>query len=273
MRIKRMMATLAVACALLVGTVTVFADEEEVVVLDEPATTESVVTTVKEAETVPMTTHVTTVTAPETESVTTEPVITIISGNVDIVTDSVETEEVEEETNLGNSFSVEGNGEVLDDITDDSEMEFLTITTANGNIFYLIIDRSSDNVYMLSTIDEYDLQDFIEIEEEADTTTTTSQGSVVLEDEAVSTGNTEDTSDTETPAVTVDEESSGSMSVVIIVLIIAVAVGGGAYFYLKVYKPKHEADNYKSENMEIGDGLEIINEDEVKESDGSQSEE
>ncbi len=271
MRFKRMMATLAVACALLVGTVTVFADEEEVVVLDEPATTESAVTTVKEAETVPVTTSATMVTVPETESVTTEPVITIISGDIDIATDSVETEEVEEETKSENSFSVEGNGEVLDDITDDSEMEFLTITTANGNNFYLIIDRSSDNVYMLSTIDEYDLQDFIEEAEETETTTTTSQGSVVLEGETVE--NTEETSDTETPAVTVDEDSSGGMSVIIVVLIIAVAVGGGAYFYLKVYKPKHDGENYRSENMEIGDGLETINEDEVKESDGSQNEE
>lgn len=270
MRIKRMLTVLAIACTLLVGTVTVFADEEEVVILDEPATTESAVTTVKEAETVPVTTYATTVTVPETESVTTEPVITIISGNVDIVTDSAETEEAEE-TKSENSFSVEGNGEVLDDITDDSEMEFLTITTANGNTFYLIIDRSSDNVYMLSTIDEYDLQDFIEDDiEETDTTTSTSQGSVVLEEKTES---TEEETETETPAVTVDEESSGSMSVIIIVLIIAVAVGGGAYFYLKVYKPKHEADNYKSENMEIGDGLETINEDEVKESDGSHSEE
>ncbi|MCD8107048.1 MAG: DUF4366 domain-containing protein [Oscillospiraceae bacterium] len=271
MRIKRMLTALVVICALLVGTVTVFADEEEAVVLDEPAATESAVTTVKEVETVPVSTHATTVTVPETESVTTEPVITIISGDVDIVTDLVETEEAEEETKSENSFSVEGNGEILDDITDDSEMEFLTITTANGNTFYLIIDRSSDNVYMLSTIDEYDLQDFIEEAEETEATTTTSQGSVVLEEETVET--IEETSDTETSAVTVDEDSSGGMSVVIVVLIIAAAVGGGAYFYLKVYKPKQDGENYRSENMEIGDGLETINEDEVKEFDGSQSEE
>ncbi len=253
---KRMLIILAIACAMIISTITVFADEEEVVILDEPA----------------VTTSVTTVERPASEPVVTEPIITIVSGEIEIETDSLETEEVEEETKSENSFSVEGNGEVLDDITDDSEMEFLTITTANGNTFYLIIDRSSDNVYMLSTIDEYDLQDFIEDEtEEIGTTTTTSQGSVVLEEETVE--STEETSDTETSAVTVDEDTSGGMSVVIVVLIIAAAVGGGAYFYLKVYKPKQDGENYRSENMEIGDGLETINEDEVKESDGNQSEE
>lgn len=61
------------------------------------------------------------------------------------------------------AFSVPGNAEVLDHVSDGSTKEFYTIRTANNHTFYLVIDHSSasDNVYMLSAIDEADLQDFI----------------------------------------------------------------------------------------------------------------
>ena len=72
----------------------------------------------------------------------------------------------EEHTDDNKSFSVPGNAEVLDDIEGDSSKEFLTVTTKNNNTFYIVIDRSSttDNVYMLSQIDENDLKDFLEEE-------------------------------------------------------------------------------------------------------------
>jgi hypothetical protein len=40
---------------------------------------------------------------------------------------------------------------------------FYTITTANNNTYFLVIDRSSntENVYMLSMIDEIDLKEFL----------------------------------------------------------------------------------------------------------------
>ena len=65
------------------------------------------------------------------------------------------------------AFSVPGNAEVLDHVTDGSSKEFYTIKTANNNTFYLVVDRSqtAQNVYMLSTIDENDLKDFIEAAE------------------------------------------------------------------------------------------------------------
>ena len=60
------------------------------------------------------------------------------------------------------AFSIPGNAEVVDDITNSSSKEFFTIQTKNNNTFYLIVDRSqnSQNVYMLSSIDENDLQKF-----------------------------------------------------------------------------------------------------------------
>ena len=37
-------------------------------------------------------------------------------------------------------FSVAGNGELLDDITDDETKQFLTVQTKNGNTFFMVID-------------------------------------------------------------------------------------------------------------------------------------
>lgn len=64
-------------------------------------------------------------------------------------------------------FTIAGNGEVEDNIVDDPSKEFFTVKTKGGNTFFLVIDRArnSENVYMLSMIDEYDLQEFLGDEE------------------------------------------------------------------------------------------------------------
>lgn len=70
---------------------------------------------------------------------------------------------VEEGVTEHTPLSIPDNGEVVNDITDDPGKEFFTVTTANGNTYLLVIDHSQndENVYMLSMIDESDLQDFI----------------------------------------------------------------------------------------------------------------
>ena len=50
-------------------------------------------------------------------------------------------------------------------------------------------------------------------------------------------------------------------------MMLTAVAGVGAYFYFKIYKPQHEQDNSESENMEISDGLETINEDEPADTD------
>lgn len=56
------------------------------------------------------------------------------------------------------SFSNSGNMKTQDRL-DESSREFLTVTTRNGNIFYLVIDRNvdGDNVHFLNQVDEADL--------------------------------------------------------------------------------------------------------------------
>ena len=82
----------------------------------------------------------------------------------DAATETPQTEPVlEEDGTGGTAFTTPGNAQVQDDITEDGSKEFLTITTKNNNTFYLVIDRSAstENVYLLSQIDENDLQEFL----------------------------------------------------------------------------------------------------------------
>ena len=164
-------------------------------------------------------------------------------------------EENTKETN-GDGFSVPGNGEVLDNITDDSSKEFYTITTANNNTYYLVIDHSttSNNVYMLSAIDENDLKDFIEETEETPETTP----SVIVDEKP----------ETETPSVETEPEKAETETQTtekgaMVAVILAALLGIGAYGYFKVYKPRQEDDDAESENMET-EMFETINEDEER---------
>lgn len=97
-------------------------------------------------------------------------------------------EEAEESPNTdGSAFTVPGNAQLQDDITDDSSKEFLTIQTKNNNTFYVIIDRSAntENVYMLSQIDENDLAKFLDEGTLTGSSVVTANPGVVLEEKEV----------------------------------------------------------------------------------------
>jgi hypothetical protein len=184
----------------------------------------------------------------------------------DVVETVIEETSLDEaaEQSADNAFSVAGNGTVLDDVTDTSDKEFYTIQTANNNTFFLIIDRSgtTENVYMLSMIDENDLKDFLD-EEENTVATATPTPSVVLEEEPA----------TETPAVVEQEQtatsSSQNMGSLVILLALAAAVAGG-YYYLKIYKPKKDGDFSDDEDLEyLDDGVTINEDDETSAADGN----
>ena len=155
-----------------------------------------------------------------------------------------ETEEVLEENHTDDTFSVAGNGEVLDDISDDSSKEFLTITTKNNNTFYIVIDRSSttDNVYMLSQIDENDLKEFVDTEEEAD-----NSGATVVLDETKTEENTAEVVVDETEEENSDTSNKGGMLAILAVA----AVGVAGYYYFKFRKDNQDDDDTPDEGMEV----------------------
>lgn len=168
-------------------------------------------------------------------------------------TETVETEKTDKDTvveenqiNTEEPFSVPGNAQVQDDITNSKNKEFLTITTKNNNTFYVIIDRSAnvDNVYMLSQIDENDLQEFLEEDTSASTI-------VDVTPEVVIDENTH-TEQTEQPATESPEKEASASNLGALVAIFAAAIlGVGAYGYVKFIKPKKDEDDGDDEGIEM----------------------
>ena len=165
-------------------------------------------------------------------------------------TETVETEKdtvVEEnQINTEEPFSVPGNAQVQDDITNSKNKEFLTITTKNNNTFYVIIDRSAnvDNVYMLSQIDENDLQEFLEEDTSASTIVDVTPEVVI--DENTHTEQTEQPA-TESP----EKEGTASNLGALVAILIAAILGVGAYGYIKFIKPKKDEDDGDDEGIEM----------------------
>ncbi len=182
---------------------------------------------------------------------------------LDEMTNAEVTEDVLASDNTDKSddaFSVDGNGEVLDNVYDEkSGKEFYTITTANNNTYYLIIDHSSStkNVYMLSMIDENDLKEFLS-EEEPETPEDTGTPPAVDFGDEPSGDETPDDGEPEEP-----KKNNNILSTVLIILVLG-AIAGGGYFYFKIYKPKKEA-KITDEDMEYVDDGVTVNEDEESE--------
>ncbi|MCD7725862.1 MAG: DUF4366 domain-containing protein [Clostridiales bacterium] len=119
-----------------------------------------------------------------------------------------------------------GTGTVTD-YTDDSSKEYYTITTKNGNNFYLIIDhRSSDNnVYFTKPVSELDLL-------------TLAAEAGEIEESALEQTELEDIAVTVTAEETESNSSQGSSFLEYLPLILLVVVLCGGYYYFMVYKKK-----------------------------------
>lgn len=160
----------------------------------------------------------------------------------------------------GSAFTVPGNAQLQDDITDDSSKEFLTIQTKNNNTFYVIIDRSAntENVYMLSQIDENDLAKFLDEGTLTGSSVVTANPGVVLEEKEVE----PTTPETEKPEEKEEEKpATGNAAGMLAILAVALC-GVGAYYYFKIYKPRTEEDDSDDEGIELSDDMDEVYEDE-----------
>lgn len=169
-------------------------------------------------------------------------------------------EPVEETETEATPFSVPGNGQLLDDKTDDDTKQFLTVQTKNGNTFFLVLDRSShtENVYMLSMIDENDLAEFIE--------DTDIQGEKETETPQVVIPETEEKA-VETEPEAEPEKQQGSVNTGAFLVLSLLLIGGiGGFYYLKVVKPKKDGEEADGEDLEFYDGGEYMNEDQPEDS-------
>lgn len=171
----------------------------------------------------------------------------------------------------GTAFSTPGNGEVKDDITDSSSKEFLTVTTKNNNTFYIVIDRSatSQNVYMLSQIDENDLAEFLDKDSTATVVTPQTDTSNVVLNETESNDDTDKETSVDTQKKDQTKTNMGAMAAILIL-----ALGGvAAYYYFKIYKPKKEAEeDDQPEGLETEDLEEAPDEEDLEDEDFEETE-
>ena len=139
-----------------------------------------------------------------------------------------------------------------------------------NNTFYIVIDRSatSQNVYMLSQIDENDLSEFLDKDSTATVVTPQPDKSKVVLDET----NNEDVD----KEATIDPEKTASaktnMGAMATILILALG-GVAAYYYFKIYKPKKEEDeDDQPEGLETGGLEEVPDEEESEDEDFEENE-
>lgn len=177
-----------------------------------------------------------------------------------------------------------GNLTVIDDVhqaTDTSaenkieDKQFITVESKNGNIFYIIIDRSGDteNVYFLNAVDETDLLALTEDEKPTDSVATCSCttkceiGSVNTKC-AVCSVNAEACTGTaptvEEPETSPEPEPAQNNMTPVIALILLMLLGSaGAFYWFNIRKKKsstkgatdpndlyEEDDEYDSEEEE-----------------------
>ena len=168
-----------------------------------------------------------------------------------------------------------GQATVVDHASGADGKEFFTITTANNNVFYLIVDRQreKENVYFLNAVTETDLLPLAQADE---------QQELILEPEEEPTCSCTqkcEAGDVNTLCPVCKEnrkacvgevpeepepEAKESNAGLILFVVLTLAVGGAVGWYFKIYRPKQEFieddDGEEEETEEFG--TETINEDE-----------
>ena len=169
----------------------------------------------------------------------------------------IEEQPAEQPAAEGTPFSTSGNGQLVDDKENDSSKQFLTVQTKNGNTFYMVIDRSgtSENVYMMSLVDENDLAEFLGENEEIEKK---EEPAVVLPETTAA----PEPETTVQPETEVKPESGGNKMFGSAILGggIVLVFGGLAAFALSKFRKKKE-DSIVEEGLEFADDS-YINEDE-----------
>ena len=172
------------------------------------------------------------------------------------------------------TFTPEGTGTVLDTATgEDGDKQFYTITTEAGNVFYLIIDgkRDDNNVYFLNGVTEADLMALAEKSEGTmsvipaeDVCTCTDKcaaGEVdtacpVCKNDRKGCAGKEKPAETEEPAQAEQPKKDKGSTGTIIFIIIALLAAGGVGYYVKIVRPKQQAeDDEDFEDDGYGEGF------------------
>lgn len=172
------------------------------------------------------------------------------------------------------AFTPDGQASVVDLAYEGDGKMFYTFKTPAGNVFYLIIDRQrgTDNVYFLNAVTESDL---LALAENAGTNKV-NESAIPTTDPTTSkpngdsgTGDNPDDPNAEDDNPPTKKSNNGML----IFLLIGVAAVGIAAYYIKVIRPKQQAEIDEDEDIpDEDDGEEMQFEDEPEEADGDEYE-
>lgn len=182
---------------------------------------------------------------------------------------SVTTEPVAEPTlpSLGGlgGLTPDGNLSLIDDIlggalfssedVDNSQMQFVTVESKSGNVFYLVIDHSTGDVYFLNLVDESDLLALLEdegYEAECDCEVKCEAGAVNTDCPVCRTdlkgckGEEPEPTPTPTPAATSEPEDEGGFNAAailpIVLILLLIACAAAAFLKFRKKKPDTSGD-------------------------------
>ena len=163
------------------------------------------------------------------------------------------------------TLTPKGNAQLVDDVSDNENLQFITVTARDGNVFYFVIDKGaqSENVYFLNTVDESDLEALVE-KSDKKTTATAKPEQTENTAETDSTENDKKNADSKTEKTEQPEQNRPkNNSGLFIILALAAAAGIGGYYY-KVILPKkklEQADDLDDFDFEDEDTETVVNED------------
>lgn len=163
------------------------------------------------------------------------------------------------------TLTPKGNAQLADDVSDNENLQFITVTARDGNVFYFVIDKGaqSENVYFLNTVDESDLEALVEKSDKKPTATAKPEQTENTA-ETDSTENDKRNTDSKTEKTEQQEQNrQKNNSGLFIILALAAAAGIGGYYY-KVILPKkklEQADDLDDFDFEDEDTETVVNED------------
>lgn len=165
--------------------------------------------------------------------------------------------EPEETATPSDPLTPEGNATLVDDIWGENK-QLITVTTKNGNYFYILIDRAAEGentVHFLNMVDEADLMALIEDGEKEETTVMPQtctckekcEAGAVNESCPVCLNNrnscigTEKETEPETEAEPEQPKDNKGTKSLLLLFLLTLFAGGGAFYYFKYIKPKDTA--------------------------------
>ena len=164
------------------------------------------------------------------------------------------------------TLTPKGNAQLVDDISDNENLQFITVTAWDGNVFYFVIDKGaqSENVYFLNTVDESDLEALVEKSDKKPTATSKPEQTENTAETDLTENDTKDKKDKTEKSEQQEQNRQKNNSGLFVILALAAAAGIGGYYY-KVILPKkklEQADDLDDFDFEDEDTETVVNEDE-----------